>query len=70
MVTVSFNTTVRQMVEMSQGRNEEGQGGTISRAPKSPNNITSTLFNAIHWLPKDFGFEHGEPNLLLAGGVI
>jgi len=28
-------------------------------APKSSNNVTSTFFNTVHLLPKDFKFEHG-----------
>ena len=27
-------------------------------APESPNNVTSTFFNAVHLLPKDLKFEH------------
>jgi len=34
-------------------------GGTIRRAPKSPNNATSTLFNAVHLLAKGLKSEHG-----------
>jgi len=48
------------------------KGVTIPRAPKSPNNVTSTLFNTEHLLSKDLRFEHGggRKNLLLAQGVV
>jgi len=48
----------------------EGKGGNFPgaespwgrelfrRAPKRPNNVTSTFFNAAHLLPKDLRFEH------------
>jgi len=54
-----------------QGRNERGKAGAIPRAPshyrgakslraasKSPNNVTSTFFDTIHFLPKNLNFEH------------
>jgi len=40
------------------------------RAQKNPNNITSTFFNTVHWLPKEIRCEQGAPNLLLAPGAI
>jgi len=39
-------------------------------APKGPNNVTSTFFITVHFLPNDLKFEHGAPNLLLAPGII
>ena len=66
------------MTSLVQGRNEGSQGGHNARAPKSPINVTSTSFNKVHSLPKDFRFEcesdsnltsdsnMGSPNLLLA----
>jgi len=42
-----------------QGRNEDGQGGAIPRARKSPNNVTCTFLNTVQLLPKDLRFEHG-----------
>jgi len=51
-----------------QGRNEEGKGNNFPGAellwggkslrgtPKSPNNVTSTFFNTVHLLLKDFRF--------------
>jgi len=55
----------------NQGRNEGGQGGAIPQAPShfggvkslrgtptSSNNVTSTLFNAVHLLPKNLSFEY------------
>ena len=47
-----------------------GDAKWLRRAPKSPNNVASTFFNAVHLLPKDLGFEHGAPNLFLAPGAI
>jgi len=38
--------------------------------PKSPNNVASTFFNAVHLLPKDLRFEHGAPNFFLVPGTI
>jgi len=29
-------------------------------APKIPNNVTSTLFNTVHLLPKDLKFKYGD----------
>jgi len=37
-------------------------------ALKSPNNVTSTFFNAVHWLPKDLNFEHGGTKLASCPG--
>jgi len=57
------------------------QGGTIPRAPnhyrgakrlrrasKSPNNITSTVFNTVHMILKDLSFEHGGAKLASCPG--
>ena len=47
-----------------------GARGTMSRAPnhwrapESPNNVASTFFNTVQFLPKDFRFEHGGANLV------
>ena len=56
-------------------RTKEGtRGGTMPRAPnhwgvpKSPNNVTCTLFNTVHRLPKDLGSNMGTPNLFIAPG--
>jgi len=40
-----------------QGRKEREKGGTMSRAPRSPNNIASTFFNTVDLVPKDLRFE-------------
>jgi len=37
---------------------------------RSPKNVTSSFFTAEHLLPKDFRFENGVPNMLLALGAI
>jgi len=50
------------------------KGDTIPRAPnhygapKSPNNVTSTVFNTVHLLPKDRRFEHGGAKLASCPG--
>jgi len=41
--------------------------------PKSPNNLTNTLFNTVsslHLLRKDLSFKYGGAKLLLALGFI
>jgi len=43
---------------------------SLRRVPKSPNNVTSTFFNAVYLLPKDLRFDNGAPNLLLVLGAI
>jgi len=43
------------------GAKRGGKKGTNPRAPKSPNNVTSTFFNTVNLLPKDLRFEHGDP---------
>jgi len=40
-------------------RNSPG-AESLRGAPKSPNNVTSTFFNAVRLLPKDLRFEHGD----------
>jgi len=40
---------------------------SLRGAPKSPNNVASTLFNM---LPKDLRFEHGCTNLVPCPGAI
>jgi len=53
-----------------------GQGGTIPREPKhyggaeslrgalkTPNNVASTFFKAVHLLPKDLRLKHGGAKL-------
>ena len=63
---------------LDQGGNEGGKGCTIPHptnywgAPKSPSNVSSTFFNTVHSLPKNFavGSNMGAPNLFLAPGAI
>ena len=38
------------------------------RALKSPNNVTSTFFDTVHWLPEDLRFEHGGAKLASCPG--
>jgi len=57
-----------------QGRNDGGKGAQfpgrriIMGAPKSPNNFTSTFFNTVNFLPKDFRFENGAAKLASCPG--
>jgi len=37
-------------------------------APKSPNNVSNTFFNAVHLLPKDLRFEHWDATLASCPG--
>jgi len=43
--------------------NHYGVAELLQTAPKSPNNVTSTSFNTLHLLPKDFIFKHGSAEL-------
>jgi len=36
--------------------------------PKSPNNVTSTLFNTVHLFPKDLRYEQGGTKLASCPG--
>jgi len=42
----------------------------LRRAPKSPNNVSSTFFSTVHLLPKISVSNMGALNLLLAPGAI
>jgi len=67
-ITFLFANVATATSRLHQGRNEGVKGGTFwtlnqyggaqSRqgAPKSPNSVSSTFFNAVHLLPKDFRF--------------
>jgi len=44
-----------------------GKGGKIPRAPKGPNNVTSTFFDTSHFFRKTSGSNMGAPNLLFCG---
>jgi len=68
LVRTVYHDLLRGVAERSnQGRND---GGRINmRAPKSPNNVTSTSVQYI-FCRKTSGSNMGAPNLLLAPGVI
>ena len=74
-VTV-VSTCILKMLVCSRGetRGERGHkypGAELLRgAPRSPNNVTSTFFNAVDLPLKDISFEHEAPNLLLAPGAV
>ena len=51
----------------ARGRNSPGTE-SLWAPPKSPNNVTSTFFNAVHLLPKDLRFEHGGTKLASCPG--
>ena len=61
-------TTGRQGGHNSPGAESLWGRGMTVRAPKSPNNVTSTLFNTVHLLPKDLRFEHGRGKLAYCPG--
>ena len=49
-------------------QNHCGDAEWLRRAPKSPNNLTSTFFNTVRLLPKDLRFEHGGAKLASCPG--
>ena len=63
--SISRGVTKGQGGAITRARNHSG--GTeilkghqmIAGAPKNPNNVTRTFFNAIHLLPEDLRFENG-----------
>ena len=57
-----FRTTGRQG-----GHNYLG-AESLREASKSPNNATRIFFNAVHLLPKDLRFEHGDVKLPSCSG--
>jgi len=76
LVSVVYHDLLRRVAEHSnQGRNEGGQraqfpGRRITmKAPKSPNNVTSTSVQHICFR-KTSGSNMAAPNLLLAPGAI
>ena len=56
----------------NQGRYEVGDNSpgaeSLRRAPKSPNNVTSTFFNTVNLLPKNLRFEHGDAKVASCPG--
>ena len=56
------HTAIRGVVRGVRGNNFLGTK-SLRRAPKSPNNFTSTFFNTVHLLPKDLRLEHGSATL-------
>jgi len=53
---------------VQEGHNSPGAESLWGRwitagSPKSPNNVTSTFFSAVHLLPKDLSFAHGGAKL-------
>jgi len=69
-----------QTKDCKQGRNEGGQGGTISRAPShygAPNgcggrqkvpSMSQIFFDTVDLLPKQLSFEHGGAKLASCPG--
>jgi len=45
-----------------------GKAELLLRASKSPNNVTSSFFNTVRLLPKDFRFQHGDTKLASCPG--
>jgi len=56
------------LIRLCQGCNKEGKGDTVPREPKSPNNVASTFFSAVHLFPKDLMSEHGGAKLVSCPG--
>jgi len=48
--------------EGARGHNSQG-AESLRGTPKSPKNVASTFFNAVHLLPKDLIFENGATRL-------
>jgi len=46
-----------------QAPSHNGGAKSLRVALKSPNNVTNTFFNAVHLLPKDLRFKHGDAKL-------
>ena len=40
----------------------------LRKAPKSPNNVTSTFFNTVNLLSKELRFDHGGAKLVFCPG--
>jgi len=71
--TVQWLHDSNHLSDSSRGVTTGGKGGILpgrqvnmgvpnhcGRAPKCPNNVTSTFFNTVDLLPKKLRFEHGE----------
>ena len=57
---VSFSQAGCYMLAASRGVTWGDCGGaeSLRRAPKTPNNVTSTFFNTVHLLVNDLSFQH------------
>ena len=45
-------------VTRGQGEHISPGDESLRGVPKRPNNVTTTFFNVVHFLPKDLRFEH------------
>ena len=63
-----YGANMASFFDATRGVTKGGKGVTIPRALNSPNNVTSTFFNAANFLPKDLTFEHGGPKLASSPG--
>ena len=72
--TCRRNSRLETTSYSTKGYNEGGNGVTIPRVPshwvtpKISNNVTSTFFNTVHLLPKNFMFEHRGAKLAFCPG--
>jgi len=61
-------TSVSKRGTIPRATTQYGGAESLRGAPKSSSNVTSTFFNAVHLLPKDFSFEHGGAKLASCPG--
>jgi len=71
--TLNYGSISRGVTRGQGGRNYPGTKSlwghrNTAEAPKSPNNVTRTFFNAVHFLPEDPRFENGDAKLASCPG--
>jgi len=65
-LTTPCGKCIGRRATIPRATNYYGGAQLLLRAPKCPNNITSTFLNTVHLLQRDLSFEHwGAPDLLL-----
>jgi len=75
MFTKQLIVAGQKMFPHTQGRNDGGARGeqypgaeSLRGAPKSPNNVISTFFNTVNFIPKDLRFKYGGAKLASCPG--